>query len=260
MADRYFGPQLIEYFDTSLIAQSFKDNPQNLPHMHNDLYKYFPEAGIVVKATKKYYFACNLNKGGTFRLVQKSNKKNYTDGGIVCALKSNVLLTNQWIDKNYKIDIRKDSLFIEGKMHKIKNRMFTPFKYILFRILCLFLGINPFLAKKAKGFIRKALILRAPLSGLRFIKNIELKNAKINIKDQIILEKKEKISKIFVGGNFNVRYVPQSRYFEPLDLHSKPVSLDKEKLKQLYLKKRGKISRCFHFQENDKSFTLKVEV
>ena len=91
-------------------------------------------------------------------------------------------------------------------------------------------------------------------------KNIELKNAKINIKDQIILEKKEKISKIFVGGNFNVRYVPQSRYFEPLDLHSKPVSLDKEKLKQLYLKKRGKISRCFHFQENDKSFTLKVEV
>jgi len=87
-----------------------------------------------------------------------------------------------------------------------------------------------------------------------------LNDNEVEVKDEITLNGKEKPIKVFFGGTFNSRYVPQSRYFEPLDLYSMPISLDREKIKKLYLKRKCKVKRCFHFKEDGKSFTFKVEI
>lgn len=266
MADRYFVYRLVEYFDTALVANpSLKLNKkEGLPFESQGIFELFPKAGIVVKATSRYYFVCNLKRGGVFKLAKKGEPYTHSvvDSGINARLKGGTLLTSQWIDKDYNWDIKQGSIFLEGRLHKVQKQLFTPLRFILFRLFCLALSIHSSLAKVAKGAFRKMLILRSPLSQISFKRTIKLKDSELEVKDEIILNDKEMpiIITIFFGGSFNSRYVPQSRYFEPLDLYSKPVFLDRERLKQLYLKRRCKVSRYFHFQDNGESFTYKVEI
>jgi len=264
MADRYFVYRLVEYLDTSLVANPClkEDKEVNLPFQLKGIFEIFKEAGIVVKGTDRYYFVCNFKKGGVFKLVEKMgvHAKSIADAGINTVLKNGTLLTSQWIDKKYSFEIKQDNIFINGRLHKLQKRLFTPFRFILFRLFCLVIGIHPSFAKKAKGIFRKMLILRSPLSQTLFKRTIKLNDNEVEVKDEITLNGKEKPIKVFFGGTFNSRYVPQSRYFEPLDLYSMPISLDREKIKKLYLKRKCKVKRCFHFKEDGKSFTFKVEI
>ncbi len=232
MADRYFVYRLVEYFDTALIFDPKKgEGHEKLPFEKETFFKFFPESGIFIKSTKDYYFVSNLKKGGVFKFCRKEKGSSICDGGICVRLKSGKVLTNQWIG-NYKIEAERERISIKGNLYELKNHLFTPLRFIIFRIFCLMIGVFPGLAKSAKGLFRRILILKAPSSKIEFKRDFVLDEAEVSVEDEIRFRGIRGISEIFLGGNLNFRYVPQSRYFEDNDLFSLPISFKKSDIEK----------------------------
>ena len=129
-------------------------------------------------------------------------------------------VTTQWIDPKYKINTSDRGFEVEGKFNFVpSNKYFNIYKLILFRIILLLIGWKPSWAHWLKGVIRKILMI-----GVRPV-NIEFKNALLIEKNKIKIYKKIlkqtnklKFTKIISGGEFFIRYVPQSRYFQSQEL------------------------------------------
>jgi len=81
--------------------------------------------------------------------------------------------------------------------------------------LILTLGWHTGLAYRAKGFIRRLLMLGAKPAPLCFRRRVRLGDRDITISTTIKLDPGTIVRRLMIGDEFHVRYVPQSRYFQP---------------------------------------------
>ena len=206
--------------------------------------KYFLESGLFVKKTKSLYFVSNLKKGACFQLYstlkQKCLLKNY---GWIIKLKNKKMRTAFWISENSpQIKITENEIFISGRSSLFRQKYFNPLKLILFRLITISFGWNTKGAFYLKRIIRKALITKPNLFSYKiktifqrifynfqtdtiqknnlpephsYKRSIVFKNDKIETLDVLFPGSAEKV---FYGGSFSLRYVPQSNYFQNCDL------------------------------------------
>jgi len=80
------------------------------------------------------------------------------------------------------------------------------------------LGRVPALAHRIKGRIRKTLILGRRSVPVRFIRRLMLDGETVRIVDELFLDSGSRFMSLSIGDEFFVRYVPQSRYFQPQEL------------------------------------------
>ena len=216
--DHYLFYRLSEYLETDTI----KDNPQIdlkpiLPFTSNKSFKkYFSHSGFFVQKSDDFYFISNMKKGGALRIYDvKAEKCLLKNNGWVLQSKKK-LFTSFWHSNQNQIKIKKNQISIEGKSAILTQKYFNSFKFTLFRLTSV-LAKNYKLAYLLKKMIRKFLIIQRKKPGPFYKRIIYFENKKIVIEDNI---KYKKAIKIFYGGNFSVRYVPQSNYFETSDLQN----------------------------------------
>jgi len=65
--------------------------------------------------------------------------------------------------------------------------------------------------------------------------------------DEINIRDKSKFKKLLIGGEFFVRYVPQSRYFQSQELEISESILDNNELKKLNQTGSNKIEKIIYF-------------
>ena len=98
-----------------------------------------------------------------------------------------------------------------------RQKYFRIITFIFFRIILL--TIRHFKhAFYLKKIVRKSLILGKRKSKYKFKRIIKFSDKDIQIEDFVYCSN---VEKIFYGGHFTMRYVPQSNYFDPSDLTSK---------------------------------------
>ena len=160
-ADRYFLYRIPEFLLSYIdYKPKIKSRLEKLPYQRKDFSYYFKHAGIYVKKEKDLYFLCNLKKGGIIKVFDlKQNKLIFNDDGVVGKLTSGDVLTSQWVDPTYQISINKDSISVKGRLNYLPQKVFTPFKGLIFRSVILAFGWNTFLAYHLKGIIRKLIII-----------------------------------------------------------------------------------------------------
>ena len=259
--DHYLFYRLSEYLECDSI--NLKETLERAPLLpfekKEDLQKYFPKSGLFVKKTQDLYFVCNLQKGGCFQMYsipgRKCLLKNY---GWVVKFKNQKMATAFWIAKTNQIHINPNEISVFGKMFFFQQKYFTPLKLSLFRLITISFGWHAKGAYYLKRIIRKALITNLTffsysLKNFNFLyktqknnslkpnhykRQITFKNDKIEIIDTLSLPLKPE--KIFHGGGFSLRYVPQSNYFQDCDLtpgqtvFKGPVSKKPISIKQSY--------------------------
>ena len=257
--DHYLFYRLNEYLSADEIVlndDSLKSSA--LPCLNPDSFeRQFSQAGFFLKKTNSFYLAVNLKRGGAFRLYDLNKPhKAYKNKGWVLKTNSNRLITNFWHSAKNKmsqsrlnfypnlfrlplrrlnfrasgnlqkklqhskqscITISDNQLVIEGQAFFIQQRYFNRLKFILFRIFT-FLAFNYKLAFLLKKVIRSLLILKNQRAKCFFKRVIQFNKEEVSIEDSI--ESKES-GAVFYGGEFFVRYVPQSNYFEPSDLYNR---------------------------------------
>ena len=157
----------------------------------------------------------------------------YNDCGFLGELSNKRQITTQWIDPSNSIKINNDGFEVKGKFNYVpSNKYFNTIKFIIFRIILLLIGWKPSWAHWFKGLIRKILMLGVRPVNLNFKLNLKIKDNKILIEKKLEkFDKKLRIIRMISGGEFFVRYVPQSRFFQSQELDIQEFILTNEDLK-----------------------------
>ena len=87
------------------------------------------------------------------------------DCGLIGRLEDGRVVTSQWVDPDYECQADDKGWEVSGYLHVVpSNKLFTPFKNLLFRTALVVLGWSPRFSHLLKGNIRKALMLgRRPI-------------------------------------------------------------------------------------------------
>ena len=181
----------------------------------------------------------NLAKGGLVKYFCKKTNTFFQDSGVSIVLSNRKYLTSQNIDKDYSYIFEKDKLIIEGNLIFANNeKNFTPLKSILFRSFLLFLYIFPKLSRNLKSWIRSILMFNSKYSQIVFKKTIDSSIDNMIITYQIESKKNYKFKDLFYNCDIFSRYVPQSQFFQPMQLLDKQLKLNKDILNKF---KKNKI-------------------
>jgi hypothetical protein len=220
MSDRYLFYRVPEYLQSYLDSSTRSNSLAKLPYEEINIEKYFKKAKIFIKSTSSKYIVINAAKGGVTKVFNcEDNSLLINDCGIIGALNNGKIISSQWIDEAYEIELNQEKLKISGKLNYVpSNKYFNVPKQILFRSFLLFVNFYPPLSHALKGWIRKILMLGTRPVELRFERTVYFKGEQVKIIDRIKSKGKSNIVRLYIGDEFFVRYVPQSRYFQSQEL------------------------------------------
>ena len=166
------------------------------------------------------------------------------DCGLVGRLKDGRVVSSQWIDPLYKCDANDSGWEVKGQLQVVpSNKLFTPLKNLLFRAALVSLGWLPAFSHLLKARIRKALILGQRAVPIRFQRRLQLNAEGVTLRDEVVLEGSEQFLALSIGGEFFVRYVPQSRYFQAQELETYGSALHPDALHTLNSSRQIKLEQ-----------------
>ena len=113
------------------------------------------------------------------------------------------------------------------------NKVFTLFRNLLFRSVLLLLGWSPKFCHFLKARIRAALIQGRRSAPVTFRRRLNMDGDRVTLTDEYAIQGSARLTGLRVGGEFFVRYVPQSRFFQAHELESRVFELDGPALARL---------------------------
>jgi hypothetical protein len=219
-ADRYFLYRIPEFLQSYLDCKPRKGDLPALPYEKPSLRRFFAGAKVYAATEGNTYILVNAAKGGVIKVFDRHiGRLLHNDCGLIGQLEDGQVVSSQWIDPSYQVTQKKSCIVIEGQMNEIKaNKYFSPLRTIIFRAALLVVGLHSRFSGWMKGFIRRLLMLGNRPVAVRFRREIEIFDAKVRIQDDITLGQGQRFQSMQIGGEFFVRYVPQSRYFQRQEL------------------------------------------
>jgi hypothetical protein len=232
--DRYFvyrvPEMLLSYVDYG--ARAAETPP--LPWQRGEMRRWWPGARLLAERRGDLYLCANLAKGGVVKAFDvRAGRILASDCGFVAELESGDVATSQWIDPDHCIEVHEDGFTVSGRAQKMVTKHFDPMRFMLFRAWILSVGWNTALAYHAKGLIRKLLMLGSRPMPLRFERSVTWADGALVIEDTLSLEGSARVRRLRIGDEFPVRYVPQSRYFQPDELEVGGRDLSEAELAEL---------------------------
>jgi hypothetical protein len=238
--DHYVLYRVPEFIEAFVVFQNRPSDMPMLPFEGPDFEKYFPQAGIFLKKKNSRYLTVNLNRGGVIKWFDTCNCRIiYNDNGWIGKLGNGKIISSLW-NGNYKVSMDNDTLTVAGDGHYVVTKLFSPIKMIVFRLFMIVMGSHPKMAHQIKAFIRRLLIVGSRKGPVSFKRTIEICGAELRVKNVLSIKRKNKLQQLQIGGQFNVRYVPQSRYFQLFELNVSGRLIERRKLDEL--NKNGEIT------------------
>ena len=231
--------------------------------------KIYARKGVDARG-RAYYTLVNLAKGGVikhFRLDTGVSVEN--DCGFVAKLADGKVITSQWISEGNVargpdgVPVEKASgaagpagasagveaastgatarssrpgpsrVTVRAPAHFVVMKLFNPVTMIGFRVFMLAVGWNTRLAYEIKGWIRKLLMTRSGASPVTWNREVSFEDDSLVIRDRIERGSAPAFVRLLLGDEFHVRYVPQSRYFQPQELSMHGIDLEAPVLERL---------------------------
>ena len=221
MADRYFLYRVPEYLLSYIDHADRPPSEEKLPYERDDFVGFFPRGRFYAAKKKDAYCVVNAGKGGVVKCFDVPGKRLvYADSGILVE-KDGHVAGSQWIDPEYRVSQTEGGVSVSGQLHRLPQKHFTPVKMILFRLFLVCFGWNTALAYRLKGWIRRLLMLRHKSDSARFSRTIRFDGNELVVLDELRVEPGAAVLRVLFGDDVPVRYVPQSRYFQPQELSAR---------------------------------------
>lgn len=227
-------------FRTAEHAESFIDYTERsatapLPYEREDFTQHFPKGRFFIQKKNDRYIIGSGMKGGVLKVFDiPSGTQLLSDCGIIGKTLSGTVLTSNWVDSTYTFDATDDGFTVSGTLHTMPaNKLFTPIKLIIFRLFTLLFCWNTTLAYHTKGLIRKVLMLKSGSSSVTFRRTVKIGD-RIDVETTINIKDNTRLSRLQIGDEFFVRYVPQSRYFQAQEFDASGYLLSDQELKKLH--------------------------
>ncbi len=228
-----------------------------LPYEREGERKWFSGAKIFAARQGDSYSVINAAKGGVVKYFAVSDQRLCVNNcGLIGQLEDGTVFTSQWIDASHQITIDDHNITVKGRCHKAPTKIFTPWKFIIFRIVMLTTGWTSWTAYHLKGLIRKILMLGAKPSPVRFERTIHFDERNLSVQTIVHLDNGARIQGLQVGDEFPARYVPQSRYFQPQELDVKGYTLMKAEIDQANIEGGVVVTETFRIGGQASQFEL----
>lgn len=255
--ERYFVYRIPEFLLSYLDFGQRAEPLPPLPYEREPFRRYFPGARMMARKERHSYTVVNESKGGVVKHFQMLDGKiRVNNCGSIGRLKNGLVFTSQWIDSAHTTEEIENGITIKGRCHKVPSNLFTPWKFILFRLLVLLGGWRDNLAYYLKGNIREMLMTGNKSIPVTFERTIRWFDQEIEISTRIRLEEKIVVTALQVGDEFPARYVPQSRYFQPQELELRSCVLDRPDLERL--NRNGTLCVIERFSTGDRESSFSV--
>lgn len=245
MSDRYVVYRVPEYLQAYI---DYKKRPQQLPALPYErppFTKYFPQSRVYCSTTEHKFVIANLAKGGVVRIFDRNEGTLLIDdAGIIGRLADGRVVTSQWIDPKCECRTTSNGWQVRGSLHVVPSgKPFSPTTHFVFRAVLISLGWIPKFSHLLKAGIRRKLMLGQRPTSINFERRFSFEDETIKLTDKIWLKGKETIESLSIGGGFTVRYVPQSRYFQELELIDHANTINADKLRELNEEKHLELSK-----------------
>lgn len=220
MSDRYVHYRVPEYLLSYLDYAERPDALVALPSESVGQRTVLARAGVASRTTGRTYSVANMAKGGPVKVFAKADGRSLlNDAGLIGRLATGKTFTTQWIDPDHAVSLDDSLWTVQGTASYVPSaRVFTPFKGLIFRGVMVAVGWHSGLSHFVKGRIRKTLILARKPAPVRFSRSLTFDGDSVTVSDTVTLDPGARVASLRIGGEFHVRYVPQSRYFQPHEL------------------------------------------
>ena len=173
--ERYYVYRIPEFLLSYIDYGTRPVTPPALPDEGKPFRRYFPGARILVQKEEDFYLLVNAAKGGVVKYFDLPDGHiRVNNCGLIGTLTNGHVFTSQWIDDAHQITENGSDMTIQGYCHKIPSNVFTPWKFIAFRIFMLCFGWHETLAYRMKGFIRNWLMTGKKPLPIRFVWEIQI--------------------------------------------------------------------------------------
>ena len=197
--DNYFLYRVHELFDA--YYESINKNTQKSAKIEYKSFNY-PQAGIEAMRKGNVYIIISHSRGSVLQVFDIEKKELIAiDNGLIVKNKKNVY-TSLWFNGK------------EGKRNLtiIKEKHFTVFTFILFRLFFIIFARNRKLAYNFKNMIKHILIFNKKPSKHFYTRDIVIQEDQVLINDYIEMSNDDESHASF-GDHYYSRYVPQSSLF-----------------------------------------------
>ena len=208
------GPLLNNYIK----ALSVKDSPSKikLPMEWDAFSQVFPQAGMLIHSTPKYYCVVGISNGGVIKAFDKQKSRLVLDDcGWLGKTTGGKLISTQMTDLQRKWQQSSDSVQLTGRFFGIPASIPSPANFILLRLMNLTIMRIGFLNELVKKLLVGLLISNAKPVGMRMERVIEFLPAKIRITDRLTKSTGLKLARLTYGGKFSSIHMASARYFTP---------------------------------------------
>lgn len=180
---------------------------------------HFPEAGLLKVRAQRYDLYVGLTKGGVLKAFDRRKRRLiFNDCGYIGRLKSGVLLSSQWLDRDRKTEITANKIVIEGGFYQVNRPVLKPFSFLGFRAFSLTVGRLPRVSYWLKSLLVKVLIYWKRNLDLHFKRQISLEPNKIHVEDHLQGSISDRIETLRSVDVFTTIHMGSSRYFIPNEL------------------------------------------
>jgi len=177
--------------------------------------KYFSDAQIYIKSTDVYYAVSGIGKGGVLKIFnKKSEKLIYSDCGYWGRLNNNSIVSSQSLDRKRNVLIKDSKINLESKFSKIRQKVFNPYLFIVFRLTSIILGRIPFFAYFLKKLLVNTLIYKKDKIDVFMTREIDFGEENISIIDNIVGLDKVAFSFLVRSEKFTSIHMGSAKYFQ----------------------------------------------
>ncbi len=236
--ERYFVYRIPEFLFS---ARDAAPRPSTLPPLPwqelDDSQFWFPQAGIWGGKRGNVYVVAHLARGGVFKCYRMQDDgfgiPLASDASLAGVMPDGTVFSTAWCDPERKFSAHGVEALSSVRGLELHTQTFDPLKMMAFRAGMGLLGWHQKSAYHLKGLIRKVLMLRSTTVPVQLQRHLKLTSDGLLVTDRITVPKGTRLQRLIVGEELPVRYVPQSRYFQPLEYEVSGRELTSVELNQL---------------------------
>jgi hypothetical protein len=225
------APLLSNYM---LCVDSKDESNQDMPHLPfeaDETIADFPQAGLHIRGTRRYYAIMGWSNGGVLKVFDKEKATAlWNDGGYAGQLQNGTRITTQITDFDRPHQISPDRIWVETSFYELLTAMPTPFRFIILRLLNVTLMHNIVIGNWIKALLVSQLISDKKNVPLRLVREVTFGKEQVVLSDTIQASGPLSLRWLSFGNPFVGIHMASSRYYDGHSVPEKSCTVDANKL------------------------------
>jgi hypothetical protein len=187
----------------------------SLPCEQDSVSRDFPEAGLFVRSTQRYYAVLGASNGGVLKVFDRDRRALvWNDAGYVGQDLKGRWLTTQLTVLKRSVTMDKNSIIVEAPFYVMRREFPDPWRFVLLRLLNLTVMRSITLGNWVKAVLANLLIVGKKQLPLRLKRRVAFLPEAVQIHDVVQADGSLKLDWLSYGKPFVSIHMASARYFE----------------------------------------------